>query len=52
MIMASSAAGDGCDSSSGRYEPCDGHPSRHSAAQMIVPPGFTTRAAADMPFTA
>ena len=34
------------------YDPWSGSPSRHSAAQMIVPPGRTTSAAADMPLTA
>ena len=51
-IEFSSSAGEVAEASSDRYDPWSGKPSRHSAAQMIDPPGFTTSAAADMPFTA
>lgn len=49
---SSSAAGDGAEVSTSRQEPWSGNPSRHSAAQMMVPPGLTTLAAAEIPLTA
>ena len=51
-IRSSRSAGDRPSWSSRPYDPWSGSPSRHSAAQMIVPPGRTISAAADMPFTA
>ena len=41
----------GCELLVAEEDVCMGKPSRHSAAQTIVPPGFTTCAAAEMPFT-